>query len=68
MKKENQKTILRAALKNGWVSNNQANLLVKSASGDRRLREIREKPPEGYKMIERPKKNCKCKEFMLVEV
>lgn len=49
--------LITEALKIEWLSNYEAQALTKSGSGDRRLREILEKPPQGYRKVER-KKPC----------
>lgn len=43
-------------LKQGWYSNYQINLEVKSSAGDREARRLRQNPPEGYVMKQRTKK------------
>ena len=68
----NNKEILIEALKNEWISNYQAQQIVHSSSGDRTLRRIRENPPEGYHIIQRPKDvpegYNKCLEYRLIEI
>lgn len=59
------------ALKSDWHSNLQIIELVKSGSADRTVRNIRENPPIGFKVISRPKKiegYNSCLEYKLVEV
>ena len=51
--KKTHKQTLIDELKLFWTSYRQADLLTKSSNGDRRLREIRQKPPEGFKLISR---------------
>lgn len=56
-------------LKQGWYSNFQVNMALKSASADRELRRLRENPPAGYIVKSRPKKVegfNKCLEYKLV--
>lgn len=58
-------------LMSGWYSNFQINMEVKSSSGDRAARTLRQFPPEGYIMIQRPKQiegYNNCLEFRLVKV
>lgn len=43
-------------LKGGWYSNFQVNMKLKSASADRELRRLRQNPPSGYVIKQRPKK------------
>lgn len=38
-----------AVMKDYWISNTQVILLLGAGSSDRRIREIRECPPDGYK-------------------
>lgn len=70
-KKITHKEIIINALKENWLSNYQVQQLVKSSSGDRTLRTIRENPPEGYVMEQRVKDvpgYTKCLEYHLVLV
>ncbi len=61
-----QREIIIKELKKGWLSNFKAILLVMSASADREIRRIRETPPEGFKLIERTRKEpCYHKQFKL---
>lgn len=64
--KYTQQQWLIEALKIDWLTNFEAQALVKSSSGDRRLREIAENPPEGYR-LQRRLKDCpvRCLEFHL---
>lgn len=63
---------LTTMLKKRWLSNHQAILIFKSAHADRRIREIRKNPPEGYTLAERVKtdkiygKNTTFKQFKLI--
>ena len=50
-----KREILEEALKKQWLSNFQMQLLVRSSSADRRAREIRQTPPNGFVMIQRRK-------------
>ena len=43
-------------LKEGWYSNFQLQMILKSSSADREARRVRENPPEGYVFLKRPKK------------
>ena len=52
MKENSQKKILVDLLKENWLSNYKIDQILRSASGQRRLREIRKNPPEGYKLTE----------------
>lgn len=57
-------------IKKQWYSYFRINMEVKSSSADRELRNIRQNPPEGYKVIQRPFKMDgyrSCLEFKLVE-
>lgn len=58
-------------LKEKWYSNFQIDMECKSSSANRELRRIRENPPEGYKIIQRPKKKVvgynACLEYKLVK-
>lgn len=56
MKKLTIKQRVEELLKNGWYSNYQINLEVKSSAGDREARRLRQNPPEGYVMQQRTKK------------
>lgn len=66
----NKQTLIEALIE-GWISNYQAQQIVHSSSGDRTLRNIRQNPPKGYHMIQRPKEEFegynKCLEYRLVE-
>lgn len=70
MKKETLKQGVERLLKQGWYSNFQVNMILKSASADRELRRLRENLPEGYEMKQRTKKiegyNA-CLEYRLVK-
>lgn len=59
-------------LKEGWYSNFQINMKLKSSSADRIMRFIRENPPEGYfidqRKKEQPKEYHPCLEYKLCEV
>lgn len=59
-------------LKEGWMSNYEMEQAIKSSSGGSMARKIRQNPPEGYKMIQRPKEvpegYNKCLEFRLVRI
>ena len=57
-------------LKDDWYSNFQICMELKSASADREMRRLRENPPKGYIIIQRPKKiegYRDCLEYRLVE-
>ncbi len=57
-------------LKTGWYSNFQINMLLKSSSADRAMREIRENPPQGWVVAQRkkivPENYNKCLEYTLL--
>ena len=57
-------------LKTGWYSNFQINMLLKSSSADRAMREIRENPPKGWVVAQRkkivPENYNKCLEYTLL--
>lgn len=58
-------------LKNGWRSNYEMQQWVKSSAADSIARKIRQNPPEGYKMEQRPRNiegYNKCLEFKLVRI
>lgn len=70
-----KKTLIKEVeelLKTGWFSNYQMNMCLMSSSADREMRRLRENPPEGYEIKQRPKKMPKgyrpCLEYKLVEV
>jgi hypothetical protein len=64
-----QTKFLTEYLKQNWISYYKADQLVRSGNGQRRVREIRECPPAGYKMIEKKvKEPVWHKEFKLVGV
>ena len=70
MKKETIIKGVERLLKQGWYSNFQVCMELKSASADRELRRLRENPPEGYKVVQRPKKvegYNDCLEYRLVK-
>lgn len=70
-KRVTHKELITNALKKDWLSNYQVQQLVKSSSGDRTLRTIRENPPEGYVMEQRLKSipgYAKCFEYRLVPI
>ena len=52
MKEQTQKKILIELLKKDWLSNYKIDQILRSASGQRRLREIRKDPPDGYVLTE----------------
>lgn len=59
-------------LKNGWYSNYQLQMILKSSSADREARRLRKNPPAGYVFKQRPKKivmegQRRCLEYRLVE-
>ena len=57
-------------LKEDWYSNFQICMKLKSASADREMRRLRENPPKGYIVVQRPKKiegYRDCLEYRLVE-
>ena len=57
-------------LKSGWYSNFQICMELKSASADREMRRLRENPPKGFIVAQRPKKiegYRDCLEYRLVE-
>jgi len=70
-------SILIEQLKKRWITNYQAIEIVKSGCAGRRIREIRKKPPIGWKMIQREKpfhhvpffneKNKHCLEYRLLK-
>lgn len=72
MSKITQKATLINALKQNWLSSYQMQQLLKSSSGDRTMRTIRQNPPEGYTIQSRPKDvpegYNKCLEYKLVPV
>lgn len=43
-------------LKLKWLSNFQIQQIICSSSADREMRRVRKNPPEGYVMVQRPKK------------
>lgn len=58
-------------LKSGWYSNFQLQMETHSSSADREARHIRQKPPEGYVFLQRPKEivvdgQHPCLEYTLV--
>ena len=59
-------------LKNGWYSNFQINMELKSSSADRIMRFVRETPPEGYYVDQRkkdmPKEYRHCLEYTLKSI
>lgn len=65
-----QEETLIEELKERWLSNFQAQQLLKSSSADRTIRRIRENPPEGWAIIQRRKdltdKYNRCLEYKLV--
>jgi hypothetical protein len=62
----NQTQILTEALKTQWLSNFEADQLVKSSQGQRRIREIRANPPLGCVFLERVMKEpCYHKQFKI---
>lgn len=72
MAKITQKEKLIELLKKNWMSSFQMQQAVMSSSADREMRRLRENPPEGYEIQQRPKKMPKgyrpCLEYKLVEV
>lgn len=65
------KSDIEELLKNGWYSNYQLQMIMRSSSADREARRIRKNPPEGYVFKQRPKKilvegQRKCLEYRLV--
>ena len=71
-RKYTQRQFLEVALKKYWLSNYMIQQLVKSSSGDREMRRIRENPPENFIVVQRkkeqPKQYNNCLEFKLVRV
>lgn len=67
-----QKETLIGYLKEQWLSNYEMQQLVHSSSADRTARTIRENPPEGFVMVQRPKDvpegYNRCLEFKLEPV
>lgn len=69
MEKETIIAGVERLLKEGWHSNFQVCMKLKSASADRELRRLRENPPKDYKIIQRPKRVegfNNCLEYRLV--
>lgn len=57
-------------LMNDWITNFQVQQELKSSSGDREIRRVRENPPIGFKVISRTKKiegYNTCLEYRLVK-
>ena len=72
MKKQTIKEYVIERLKEGWHSYFQLQMLAHSSSADREVRALRANPPEGYMVLQRPKKilvegQRPCLEFRLVE-
>lgn len=67
-----QKEKLIELLKKNWMSSFQMQQAVMSSGADRTMRRIRECPPSGYIVVQRPKKvpdgYGKCLEYKLIEV
>lgn len=57
-------------LKDGWYSNFQIQMFIKSSSADREARRVRENPPEGYEFKQRVKENSErhCYEYTLARI
>lgn len=59
-------------LQSGWYSNFQINMIIKSSSADRAMREVRKNPPEGYIIVQRkkevPEGYGNCLEYTMQEV
>ena len=64
-----QREKLIELLKENWLSNFQIQQTLKSSSADRIARHIRENPPEGYVITQRPKAESAvwCLEYKLVK-
>lgn len=56
MKKKTLRDEVIQLLKNGWYSNFQINMIIRSSSADRVMRMIRKNPPSGYCIEQRQKK------------
>ena len=52
----NQKERLTEELKQRWMSAYEMQQFLKSSSADRIMRTIRENPPAGWLIVDRPKK------------
>lgn len=66
-----QRKKLTEELKTRWMSAYQMQQFLKSSSGDRVMRFIREEPPKDYEIVSRSKKEKgynNCFEFKLLEV
>ena len=65
-----QKEKLTAELRLRWMSAFEMQQFCKSSSADRTMRTIRENPPQGWVIIQRPRKiegYNNCLEFKLVQ-
>lgn len=66
----NQKERLTEELKQRWMSAYEMQQFLKSSSADRIMRTIRENPPAGWLIVDRPKKierYTPCLEYKLVQ-
>ena len=67
----NMREQIEEFLKTGWRSNFEMQQWVKSSGADSTARKIRQNPPEGYVMEQRPRNiegYRKCLEFKLVRI
>jgi len=69
IKKQTQEEKVTSLLKRGWFSNFGMQQALKSSSADRAFRRVREKGLDGWKIIQRIKKNApvRCYEYRIVK-